>query len=355
MIQFQNADLHGLLRQRVNDYFKSVNLSKYGGKSVIIKSVILLSMLFIPYCMILTNTHSALTMLLLAVVMGAAIAGLGMSVMHDCIHGSFSSSPILNKWWGTFIYVLLTGGNPICWRLQHNVLHHRFTNIHDIDEDLNPYGFMRLSPHDKQKPVFRFQHIYAFFLYTMTTLIWVLHKEFGQLKRYFSMGLIKSKSQYRKELIFLIVSKTIYFSYMLIIPMLILNINFFQWLIGFIVMHAVTGLILAVVFQLAHVVENTDYPLPDENGNIDHDWASHQIKTTTDFSPNNRLLTWFIGGLNYQIEHHFFPTISHVHYPKIASIIQQTVKENGLIYHCYPTFGLALKAHFNHLYALGHS
>lgn len=306
MIQFPKADLHGVLRQRVNDYFSRLGISKYGGKTIVIKSVVLLALLFIPYGILLTYNLNSISMLLLAATMGVAIAGLGMGVMHDCIHGSFSSSPKINKWWGTLIYVLIIGGNPICWRLQHNVLHHRFTNIHDVDEDLNPYGFMRFCPHDKQKSIFRFQHLYAIFLYALTTLIWVLHKEFAQLKRYFSMGLIKSKAQYTKELRFLIISKAIYYGYMLVIPMMILNINIFQWVIGFIVMHAVTGIILAVVFQLAHVIENTDYPLPDNSGNIAHDWASHQVKTTSDFSPNNRLLTWFIGGLNYQIEHHFF-------------------------------------------------
>ncbi|CDZ76641.1 Stearoyl-CoA 9-desaturase [Legionella massiliensis] len=353
MIQFPKADLHGVLRQRVNNYFSRLGISKYGGKKIVIKSVVLLALLFIPYGILLTYNLNSISMLLLAATMGVAIAGLGMGVMHDCIHGSFSSSSKINKWWGTLIYVLIIGGNPIWWRLQHNVLHHRFTNIHDVDEDLNPYGFMRFCPHDKQKSIFRFQHLYAIFLYALTTLIWVLHKEFAQLKRYFSMGLIKSKAQYTKELRFLIISKAIYYSYMLVIPMMILNINIFQWIIGFIVMHAVTGIILAVVFQLAHVIENTDYPLPDNSGNIAHDWASHQVKTTSDFSPNNRLLTWFIGGLNYQIEHHFFPTICHVHYPKIARIVQKTVKEYGLEYYCYPTLRIALKAHFNHLYTLG--
>ncbi len=353
MINFKQADLHGLLRQKVNTHFKESNISKYGGFAIVLKSLILLLMLFIPYSILFIGNHNSLTMLLLVITMGAAIAGLGMSVMHDCIHGSFSSSSKLNSFWGSIVYVITTGGNPICWRLQHNVLHHRFTNIHGVDEDLNPYGFMKFSPHDKQKSIFRFQHIYAIFLYCLTTLIWVLHKEFFQLKRYFSMGLIKSKEQYQREVAFLIISKCIYFGYLLVIPLLFLNINLFQWIIGFVVMHSVTGLILSLVFQLAHVIENTDYPLPDKSNNMGHDWASHQIKTTTNFSPNNRLLTWFIGGLNYQIEHHFFPTISHIHYPKIANLIEQTVKEYGLTYRCYPTFIQAIKAHFKHLHSLG--
>src|SRR5690606_13591217 len=131
----------------------------------------------------------------LAATMGVAIAGLGMGVMHDCIHGSFSSSSRVNTLWGTIIYVLISGGNPICWRLQHNVLHHRYTNIHGVDEDLNTYGFMRFSTHDKEKSICRFQHIYAIFVYSLNTLILVFHKEFFQLKRYFSIGVIKPKEQ----------------------------------------------------------------------------------------------------------------------------------------------------------------
>lgn len=355
MIRFKQADLHALLRQRVNEYFSEQNISKYGGSSIVLKSFVLLSMLFISYGLILFAGFGSLLNLALAGLMGVAVAGLGMSVMHDCIHGSFTASDKLNRFLGTLVYVVIIGGNPICWRLQHNVLHHRFTNVHDVDEDLNPYGFMRFSPHDKQKSVFRFQHLYAMFLYCLTTLIWVLHKEFLQLKRYLDQGLIKTKQQYHKELAFLVVSKCFYFGYMLVIPVLIFKFSLLQWLAAFLFMHAVTGIILSTVFQLAHVIENTEYPLPNKDGMIEHDWATHQVKTTTDFSPNNGLLTWFVGGLNYQIEHHFFPTISHIHYPQIAKIVQKTVAEYGLSYHCYPTFLSALKVHLRHLYRLGHA
>jgi linoleoyl-CoA desaturase len=251
--------------------------------------------------------------------------------------------------------IFFIGGTSINWQLQHNNLHHTFTNIDGHDEDIAPLGFLRFSPHAKLKKIHRFQFLYAWFFYGLMTLMWALTKDFAQLKRYSKMDLLKVKNTtYPKELMKLIIFKAFYLSYCLFLPMLVVNLAWWKILLGFAIMHFTCGLILALIFQPAHVVEKTEFPLPVEGTNqIEDDWASHQLKTTANFAPKSFLMSWFVGGLNFQIEHHLFPNICHVHYKKIAPIIRQTAKEFNLPYYSEPTFISALISHAKLLYSLG--
>jgi linoleoyl-CoA desaturase len=167
------------------------------------------------------------------------------------------------------------------------------------------------------------------------------------------MGLIKSDSEYKKELWKLFIGKLIYYAIFLVMPFLLTDYSIWQILLGFFIMHFTCGLVLAVIFQLAHVVEDTNYPLPDDAGQLENNWAIHQLYTTADFAGRNKLLTWYAGGLNYQVEHHLFPTVCHIHYAKIAKIVKETAQEFNLPYNSYPTFLQALSSHTKMLYNLG--
>jgi linoleoyl-CoA desaturase len=347
------TDFYSILRERVNSYFQESQLSQYGGHRQILKTICLLSLLFIPYGLILSGHFSLLVMLGLSAIMGLAIAGLGMAVMHDANHGSYSSHPIISKITGFLVYSIIIGGNPITWKIQHNILHHRYTNIYGKDEDLDPYGTMRFTPNANHKFFYRFQHLYAMALYGLLTLIWVLHKEFFQLRRYRKMGLIKSDANLNKQTAILVLSKCFYFSYLMLLPLCILNITIWEWLLAFLVFHFISGLAISIIFQLAHVGNKVEFPNLNHSGNIDNEWAIHQIQTTANFAPNSRVLFWFIGGLNFQIEHHLFPNINHIHYKKIAKIVQRTAAEFGLPYNSYNTFFTAIKAHFQFMKDLG--
>lgn len=356
MINFskpQENHFYITVRKRVDDYFKKNQLSKFGNKHVAIKTITLLSLLFLPYGLLLSGYWNFLELMAIAALMGFANACIGMSIMHDSQHGSYSSSTNINKVFGHFVYILICGGNPICWRLQHNVLHHRYTNIFEKDEDLNPYGTMRFSPEAGKKSIFKYQHIYAPLLYTFLTLIWSLHKEFFQIARYYKMGLIKQKSAYQRELAKLVIGKCIYFSYILVLPLYLTSMSILQWLSFFLAYHAVCGVILCIIFQLAHVVKGASFPKLNHKGNIDNEWAVHQMQTTSNFSPKSRIMSWLIGGLNYQVEHHLFPTVSHIHYKKISRIVKKTAVEFNIPYHCHNTIWNALRSHFKLLKQLG--
>lgn len=193
-----------------------------------------------------------------------------------------------------------------------------------------------------------------FFLYGILTLYWVIAKDFIQYNTFIKSGVNRQTGgENRRLLLGLILIKLAYFGVLFAVPVLVFSIPFIEILSGFLLMHFAAGLVLTVIFQLAHSVEGTHYPLVNEKGIIENDWAIHQLETTVNFSPRNRWLSWYIGGLNFQIEHHLFPKVCHVHYPKLAPIVRQTALEFGLTYLENKSFGTALKSHIASLKRFG--
>jgi linoleoyl-CoA desaturase len=305
-----------------------------------------------PYFLILTLDLPNWANLLLTILMGVGMAGVGMNIMHDGNHGTFSSKKWVNKLMGGSIYIL--AGNVYNWQVQHNVLHHTYTNIHEHDEDLEAGRILRFSKHAKWHRFHRFQHFYSIFLYGLLTFNWAITTDFLQMYRY-----TKRKLSYGKfpnpvvNWSVLVITKLVYATVWIVIPMLVLDIAWWKVLLGFFIMHYVAGVILSVVFQLAHVVDHADMPLPEKDGTIKNSWAIHQLKTTVNFGTRNRIVNWFTGGLNHQVEHHIFPNISHIHYTKIAEIVKQTAREYNLPYNEYETTRKAILSHFRHLKELG--
>lgn len=346
-------DFFTTLNQRVNKYFKSNNISRNANGAMVLKTVVMFSLYFVPYAFIIAGSVSSLFALLsLYAVMGIGLAGIGMSVMHDANHGAYSNKSWVNDLLGYSLN--LVGGNAFNWKVQHNVLHHTFTNIEGVDEDITPRGVLRFSPHTKWKPFHRFQFLYAWFFYGLLTFVWIVFKDYGRLIKYNNDGLVKKqKTNAVREWFILLGSKLIYYGYMIVLPIAVLPIAWWQVLLGFFVMHYVAGFILAIIFQPAHVVDGTEYPLPDEGGNIYNTWAIHQLYTTTNFAQNNRLLSWYVGGLNYQVEHHLFSNVCHVHYRELSEIVKQTAEEFGLPYKTKATFMDAMVGHYRILKELG--
>lgn len=339
------------LNSRVNAYFRENNIKKTGNWQIYLKTAILFALFLTPYFLILALDLPFWAHLLLSVAMGIGMAGIGMNVMHDGNHGSYSSKTWINKFMGGTIYVL--AGNVYNWQVQHNVLHHTYTNIHGHDEDLEAGKIIRFTKEAKWRRFHKFQHYYSIFLYGLLTFNWAITTDFRQMRRYLKRKL--SYGKFKSPVIqwtTLVITKVIYFSIWIVIP-IITGVIWWQVLLGFFVMHYTAGLILSIVFQLAHVVEATDNPIPDENGSIENTWAIHQLHTTANFAPKNKIVNWFTGGLNHQIEHHIFPNISHVHYSKISEIIKQTAAECNLPYHEFKTMRSAIAAHFRHLKDLG--
>lgn len=340
------------LRKRVDGYFRENNISRYNNKNMIIKSIVFLSFYIIPFIAILFFNPSNGLSLLLWTVMGLSLSGVGMSIMHDANHGAYSANQKVNYWMGNTLN--LVGGSVFNWKLQHNVMHHTYTNIADYDDDIADKLILKFNPHTKVKWYHKLQFIYAFFFYGILTIYWALLKDFIQFAKYTKQGVNTStKKQNRIILTKIIISKIIYFGIFFALPVFVFKISFLKILLGFLIMQFIAGLILTVIFQLAHTVEGTSHPLPNENYTIENNWFIHQMNTTVNFSRHNKLLSWYVGGLNFQVEHHLFPNICHVHYPQISEIVKSTAEEFGIPYLENKTFISALKSHIVAVIKLG--
>ncbi|RYY19800.1 MAG: acyl-CoA desaturase [Chitinophagaceae bacterium] len=318
-------------KKRVDEYFQTNKISKLGDKKLFLKTIVLLFLYFAPFVIMLIFPPGWLPGLALWLIMGFAMAGLGMSVMHDANHGAYASNPKLNL---CMSHVLnLMGGSTVNWKLQHNILHHTYTNITGMDDDIANKPALRLSPHSPRNPSHRYQWWHAFFLYGLTTLYWATAKDFAQWVRYRRNRVNAAPERsYRLLLVKLIIDKLLYFFVFLVVPTLFFNVPFTMVITGFLLMHFFAGVVLTVIFQLAHSLEGTTHPMPDTKGVIENDWAIHQMHTTMNFSPGNKWLSWYVGGLNFQVEHHLFPRISHIHYPAIAPIVKATAREFDIPY-----------------------
>jgi linoleoyl-CoA desaturase len=340
------------LKKRVDLYFEEQQLSKYANGQMVLKTVILLTAYLGSFALILTLPVGFGWTLVLWSFMGIALAGIGMSVMHDANHGAYSANKRVNFWVGNSLNLI--GGSVFNWKLQHNILHHTYTNITHMDDDISDRLVLKFSPDTPQKKFHRFQWVYAFFFYGLLTFYWAVAKDFIQFAQFTRNGVNPHSRMENVSILAKIIGiKVAYFLVMLVMPVLLFHLPLIQVFTGFMVMHFFAGLILTTVFQLAHTLEHTAHPVPNEQGIIENDWAIHQLNTTVNFAPDNALLSWYVGGLNYQIEHHLFQKVSHVHYPAIAAIVKQTAAEYGVPYLENKTFGMALKSHIAYLKQLG--
>jgi linoleoyl-CoA desaturase len=348
-----NAEFYKTLQQRVREYFKQNNISRFGNAGMVVKTVFMISLYVVPF--ILLNTLFADSMLLsvlMWVIMGFGMAGVGLSIMHDANHGAYSKNERVNKLLGLVINGV--GGSDVNWRIQHNVLHHTYTNVSGYDEDIDPGKVMRFSPRAERLKIHRFQHIYAWFFYGLMTLMWCTAKDFIQAARFKRQNLLKTQNiTYGRLVRAIIITKVIYFAIIFGVPFTFSILPWYGTVLCFLTMHFIAGVTLAAIFQPAHVVPTSTYPMPNNSGVVEADWAVNQLYNTANFAPKSTWFSWYVGGLNYQVEHHLFPNISHVHYKKLSEIVKKTASEYNLPYYSYKTFFGAVREHTKMLHDLG--
>ncbi|MFT5581883.1 MAG: linoleoyl-CoA desaturase [Lentimonas sp.] len=348
-----NEEFYKELRKKVVDYFKTTGKSRYSNWNMIAKTIFMCALYLTPLTLLLTVVESTGIAILMWSIMGFGMAGIGLSIMHDANHGAYSKNARVNKYLGYLIY--LVGGHDVNWRIQHNVLHHTYTNISGLDEDINPGVVMRFNPHEPRLKGHKAQHIYAWALYGLMTLSWFLKKDIDQLISYNKRDLLSTQNvSFRRAMWSIVLTKLIYAVLILALPLIYSSPVWYVTILGFLLMHFIAGVMLGIIFQPAHCVPSSNYPVPDESGNIDADWAVNQLYNTANFAPGARLFSWYVGGLNYQVEHHLFPNICHVHYRNLSAIVKETASAYNLPYNSFKTFGNALKAHGKMLYDLGH-
>ncbi len=337
------------LKQHVDQYFIDNNIRKTGNFQLYLKAATLIPAAIISYVVLLTVDLPVAAALSLSGLLGFILASIGFNIMHDACHGSYSSKKWVNEVFGLSLNAL--GGNAFIWKFKHNIIHHTYTNVDGIDDDIAKSPLIRQCSTQKWVPAHRFQHIYVILVYAISSFAWVFMMD---LNKYFSQKVFTTPMQKMstKEHVTFWVSKAMYVLFYIAIP--VMAVGWQAWGIGFAVMHVVLGFTLAIVFQLAHVVEHTEFESSGiEDKQVENEWAIHQVKTTANFAPQNKVISWFVGGLNYQIEHHLFPRVSHVHYPAISKIVKETCAKHDIYYCEFPTMSRAVVSHFRFMRELG--
>jgi linoleoyl-CoA desaturase len=341
--------IYNELRKRVQDYFEKEGKESTGNARLYTKAFVFVGVLLAVFVHVVFFTPAWYFALLECLAMGMAAAGIGFNVMHDGSHGSFSKSAILNKTAAFSLNIL--GGSAFMWDIKHNQIHHSFTNVDGVDDDIEAGIFLRLAPNQKRYFFHRLQHLYFWALYCILYIFWIF---FADYKKYFTSKIGEvpiGKMKWNNHFVFWS-GKLLHFVLFVVVPIYV--VGFLPWLVGFLVMTFSTGLVISIVFQLAHTVEHTHFPMADEETNkLPDEFAIHQIKTTANFATNSKLVSWLVGGLNFQIEHHLFPKISHVHYPAISKIVKSVCQEFGVEYNEYKTLPQAVVAHIRFLREMG--
>jgi len=340
---------HVVLKNRINEYFETTGKSVSGDARLYIKAGILCATFIALYVHLVFFTPPVLWAVLECVLLGIAVAGIGFNIMHDGAHGSFSRYKWLNTAAAFTLNVL--GGSSFMWNVKHNVVHHAYTNIDGVDDDIDIQPWLRMSSTQPRYRMHRYQHIYFWVLYALLYILWVFVLDF---QKYFKrrIGDMPLKKMSLGDHLVFWGFKIFYVFVFIAVP--IYTVGFLSWMIGFLTFTLVAGFVLSIVFQLAHTVEHTHFPMPHEDtGKLDDEWAIHQLKTTANFAPKNRFISWLVGGLNFQIEHHLFPKISHIHYSRIRQIIKQACEEYNVEYIEYPKMRQAVVSHVSFLKQMG--
>jgi linoleoyl-CoA desaturase len=336
------------LKKSVDQYFTSNGIKKTGNWKLYTKTIVLIPMALAIYVYLLGASYPAVAGILLSLVLGLVLVSIAFNVMHDACHGSYSSKKWVNELFSLTMNAL--GSNAFIWKIKHNVIHHTYTNVDGIDDDIAKSPVLRHCPSQKWVPAHRFQFIYMFIVYAISTILWVLLTD---TVKYLSRKIVVTEMKISlKEHIIFWLSKVLYFFFYVALPVAL--VGWQAWLVGYLIVNVTMGITLAIVFQLAHVVEKTSFEEAGTSAKmIESEWAIHEINTTANFAPKNKVISWFVGGLNFQVEHHLFPRVSHVHYPALSKIVQRECAQFNLPYHYYPTMTEAVFSHIRVMKQLG--
>ena len=343
------APLHATLKSRVDAYFADSALRTRGDWRLYVKAFTFIGGLIALYTHLVFFTPVWYLAWMESAIAGLCITGIGFNVMHDGSHDSFSSHRSMNWLASTTLECL--GGSSYMWKMKHCMLHHSFTNVEGFDDDIDLGKLMCVNEHQTRYSAHRFQHLYFWFLYSMVYLTWIFQMDYT---KYFTgkIASVHIPRMRRKDHIKFWAGKALHILLFIAIP--VYFVGFLPWLAGFLTMTMTAGFALSIVFQLAHTVEVTDFPVPAlDTLALPDEFAIHQIATTANFAPRSAVVTWLVGGLNFQIEHHLFPRVSHVHYPAIGRIVKQVCLERNIPYLEHPTLFAAIRAHVRHLRILG--
>lgn len=346
-----NREFSEELNRRVQGYFQASGIDPTAGRPMLLKTCFLFAIYGAIYSVIVSGLVMNLSVLFfLWALLGLGQSFIGMCIMHDTVHGAYTKNKL-----GRLLLqipIIAIGVEERIWRIEHNILHHTYPNVDGIDQDIHPRLIFRFTKNQPRRWYHAYQHIYAGFFYCFLIIEWLTVKDFLKVLRFHRLGFFKSKKDAAYVASVILIKKVVFYIVFFVIPLYFLPYS--SLIVGamLLTMLTVAGFVMTIVFQLAHVVDHCESTavyseLAKKN------WHIHQLEATCDFAHNNRVLSYLIGGLNYQIEHHLFPQVCHSHYPQISRIVRETTIDFGAPYHYEPTFTAAVKAHFRHLRTMG--
>lgn len=350
-IKFSGTDaFQKALKSRIDRYFQFTKRSPRDCPQMYLKTGLVLTWFFTAYALLVFAPLAWWAAIPVAVLLGLAMSAIGFNIQHDGGHRAYSRHNWVNSLMAKTLDLL--GGSSYVWNHKHNTVHHTHTNITGHDDDIEVGVFARMSPHQKRYPFHKYQHIYLWLMYGFLPVKWQLFDDYYNIARG-KIGAYRFARPKGKDLAVFIAGKLVFYSLAFAIPLLAGH-SIGMVIAFYILANWVNGILLATVFQLAHVVEEAGFPMPDDTtGKMPTHWAVHQVETTVDFARGNRVLCWFLGGLNFQVEHHLFPRICHIHYPKISRIVENVCKDFGVRYNAHKGFWSGVASHVRWLRQMG--
>lgn len=333
----------------VDGYFRARDLSPHADAAMRRKTALVLAWAAASYALVVAPGVPIAFRLLGSIALGFGYAGIGMSIGHDAIHGAYSSRPWVNRLLGCGFDLI--GASSYAWRYTHNIAHHTYPNIDDLDPDVDFDPVIRAVATRKWRPFQRAQWLYAYPIYALTGIRWVFYKDIADLLRR-RMGPYSDLRHPWWAWALLLAGRTVALGLVLVIPLLVVDAPRWQILLGAVLTWMTAGATMASVFVLAHIVEGPAFS-PPITGQIDDAFFDHQLRTTADFACDNRFLAFYLGGLNFQVEHHLFPKVCSIHYPALRPIVREIAARHGLPNHEFPTLAAALAAHVSLLRRMG--
>lgn len=338
------------VKEKVDQYFLENRIDPAGNKKLLIKGAIQLFIAATLYIILVFFTPVPIISIPLCFLLGLSLGVIGFNVMHEGGHQSFSKYSWINR--ASAYSLNMLGGITYFWKIKHNVNHHTFTNIEGMDSDIDAKPFMRMHEEQPHHWYHRFQHIYWVVLYGISYLAWVFYEDF---EKYFSgrhsANSMPKKLALKEHFIFW-ATKVMFVAVYIVVPFIM--VGWLPALIGFLIITFITGISISIVFQLAHVVEGTQFHSSlHQDAGSKQEWAIHQLRSTANFATGSSILHWLLGGLNFQIEHHLFPKISHIHYPQVSRFVKEACRESNVAYIEYTSMFKAIASHLMHLKRMG--
>lgn len=345
-----NDSFYRTVKRRVDDYFRQTGKSRLADGAVLFKAIVFGGLIVASYTLILTHPFPLWTLLPLAFVFGTAALLLAINIGHDAAHHVLLRSAFWNDVAQGISFSLL-GVSAYLWRMRHTKSHHLFPNVNGCDIDIDENPFLRLSPNQPWRWHFQFQYLYAPFAYIFVALHTILWQDVVYLfkRRLANMTDIRHPPQ---QYAIFILSKLFYFSIVLVVPMLVLPLPWWQVLLGYLSMKAVASLVFVFLLIGTHFSDVADFPSVTASGSLGRTWAEHNLATACDWAPHSRVAHFFVGGVNAHASHHLFPGVSHTHYRVIARIIEETTPAFGVRYNKLSLVGI-VRAHFRFLRQMG--